>query len=168
MPDVLLPSPFEAYKGDKPYIFASYAHADGAEVFPELTYLHAKGYRIWFDEGINPGNEWPDEVAEALAGASHFLVFMSRNAVVSKNVRDEINYAINHQKQFLAVHIDEVELPPGLELRMGNNQGIMKYRLGPDSYKRKIEKALPPGLIGDAFESVELNFGKSEYLLLSA
>ncbi len=105
MPDVSLPAPFEAYSGDDPYIFVSYAHADGAMVFPELTYLHDQGYRIWFDEGIDPGNEWPDEVANALAGASYFIVFMSPNAIASKNVRDEINYAINHEKPFLAIHI---------------------------------------------------------------
>jgi hypothetical protein len=40
MPDVPLRAPFEAYTGREPYLFASYAHADGAIVFPELTSLH--------------------------------------------------------------------------------------------------------------------------------
>ena len=64
MPDAPLPAPFEAYVGDEPYLFASYAHLDGAVVFPELIYLRDQGYRVWYDEGIDPGNEWPEEVAK--------------------------------------------------------------------------------------------------------
>ena len=29
MPDVNLPSPFEAYAGEEPFVFVSYAHKDG-------------------------------------------------------------------------------------------------------------------------------------------
>ena len=32
--------PFPAYKGDEPYIFVSYAHADDALVYPEIRSLH--------------------------------------------------------------------------------------------------------------------------------
>ncbi len=31
--------PFQAYKGEDPYIFVSYAHADAALVYPELVRL---------------------------------------------------------------------------------------------------------------------------------
>ncbi len=98
MPSVDLPLPFEAYKGADPFVFVSYAHKDGIVVYPEIAWLHNAGYRIWYDEGIDPGNEWPDEVANALAKSSFFLVFISDSAVESRNVRNEINYALNKQK----------------------------------------------------------------------
>jgi len=147
MPDVALPAPFEAYTGKEPYLFASYAHVDGEIVYPELTYLHEQGYRIWYDEGIDPGNEWPEEVAKALASASHFIVFISPNAVNSRNVRNEINFAINNQKPFLAIYIKETELPPGLALRMGDIQAVMKYRMRIEMYHRKIGKTLPQNIL---------------------
>ena len=143
MPDVPLPAPFEAYTGREPYLFASYAHADGAIIYPELTYLRDQGYRIWYDEGIHPGSEWPEEVAKALAAASFFLVFISPAAVRSQNVRNEIHYALNNRKPFLAIHIEETQLPPGLELRMGDIHAIMKHRMSSDAYSRKIERTLP-------------------------
>jgi hypothetical protein len=66
--------------------------------------------------------------------------------VVSKNVRNEVNFAINHEKPFLAVHLQETALPRGLELRMGDIQAIMKYRMPDAQYRRKLYKSLPPGL----------------------
>ena len=39
--------PFQAYQGEDPYIFASYAHASDAVVYPDLDQLHNCGYRVW-------------------------------------------------------------------------------------------------------------------------
>ena len=58
--------PFPAYRGNETYIFISYAHADAQAVYKEITKFHRQGYRVWYDEGISPGNEWTDEIAEAL------------------------------------------------------------------------------------------------------
>jgi len=147
MSDVPLQAPFDAYMGKEPYLFVSYSHKDGEKVFPELARLHSLGYRVWYDEGIDPGSEWPEEVAVALEGASHFLVFISPNAVVSQNVRNEINFALNRQKPFLAIYVQETDLPPGLQLRMGDIQAIMRYRMSDDHYFRKMEKSLPATLV---------------------
>jgi hypothetical protein len=51
--------PFEAYTGDKPYIFISYGHRDSALVYPELQRLYDLGYRLWYDEGIDPATSGP-------------------------------------------------------------------------------------------------------------
>jgi len=147
MADTSLPPPFEADTGPLPYAFVSYAHRDAGGVFPEIARLHAQGYRIWYDEGIDPGNEWPEEIARALAGCSFFIVFVSPDAVRSQNVRNEINFALNKGKPFLAIHIAETALPSGLELRMGDIQAVMKYRMSEDSCCRKLEKVLPASLI---------------------
>ena len=138
--------PFEAYDGDEPFIFVSYSHKDCTLVYPEIARLHKLGFRIWYDEGIDPGNEWPEEVASALARSSFFLVFISTRAAVSKNVKNEINFAINHQKPFVAIHVEATNLPKGLELRMGDIQAILKYRMNADRFNRQMEKTLPQTL----------------------
>lgn len=55
--------PFPAYNVDQPYIFVSYAHDDAALVYPEMVRLKNQGFHVWYDEGINPGSSWDDEVA---------------------------------------------------------------------------------------------------------
>lgn len=134
--------PFEAYCGNDPYAFVSYAHRDHDLVFQLLNGLYGKDYRLWYDEGIDPGNEWAEEVARALNQCQFFLVFISPRSVGSRNVRNEINFALNHNKPFLAVHLEPTELPPGLELRISNIQAVMHYRMDSSSSYRKIQQVL--------------------------
>jgi hypothetical protein len=148
MPDVDLPIPFESYAGNEPYIFASYAHKDGQAVFPVLQALHREGYRVWYDEGIDPGNEWADEIGKWLELASVFLVFISKQSVNSRNVRNEISFALELDKRFLAIHIENTTLPRGLRLRMGDIQAIMKWRMTEDHFSRKVASTLPPAVCG--------------------
>lgn len=144
-----LQPPFEAYDGREPYLFVSYSHQDGGVVYPEIERLHGIGFRIWYDEGIDPGNEWPDEVAKALDRCSFFVVFISPRSVASKNVKNEIHFAINHQKPFVAIHLEETQLPSGLELRISDIQAILRYRMPAGRYYRQVEKALLQTLRGE-------------------
>jgi serine/threonine protein kinase len=143
-----IPTPFAAYLGDEPFVFVSYAHSDAAQVYPEITRLHQAGCRIWYDEGINAGQEWPDEVAGALERCTYFLVFLSPRAVESANVRDEIHFALTRSKPFLAVYLEETDLPKGLELRTGRIQAMHKFRMAEGRYHRLLERALPVHLFG--------------------
>jgi hypothetical protein len=141
LPSITEP-PFEAYSGLDPYLFVSYSHKDSSLVYQELNRLHQLNFRIWYDEGIDPGNEWPEEVALALKNCAFFLVFISENSIKSRNVINEINFAIKFLKPVLAIHIEETELPIGLELRIGDIQAILKWRMNEDRYKRQMEKSL--------------------------
>lgn len=137
-----LQPPFEAYRGPEPTIFISYAHKDAAMVYPEIHRLHQLGYHLWYDEGIDPGNEWPEEIAKALDSCHLFLAFLSNQSANSVNCRNEINYALNNKKQFLSIYLEDVTLPGGLALRVGDLQAVMKYRMDSESYARKMQKAL--------------------------
>lgn len=129
--------PFPAYRGEEPYIFISYAHVDQDLVFPIIKQFYDHGYHIWYDEGIAPGNEWTDEIADALAGASLFLVFMTPDSESSINCRDEINFAINDNMPFLAIHLKPTELTGGLKLRVGTKQAILKYNMSDEEFLYK-------------------------------
>lgn len=59
--------PFAAYTGDEPYIFVSYSHQDVDIVNPQITRLKDVGFNVWYDEGISPGTNWRDELAETLS-----------------------------------------------------------------------------------------------------
>jgi formylglycine-generating enzyme required for sulfatase activity len=141
-----LQPPFEAYDGSKPFLFVSYSHADIATVYPELSRLHNLGCRIWYDEGIVPTTEWPDSVAGALKGGHLFVVFLSPSAVASRNVRNEVNFAVKHSKRLLAIHVEETTLTAGLDLQIGSIQAIKKYWLTEEQYHRKLRSALPEDL----------------------
>ncbi|MDR0623665.1 MAG: TIR domain-containing protein [Treponema sp.] len=129
--------PFEAYRGKEPYIFVSYAHADSNRVFPILSEFHNTGFPVWYDEGIDPGNEWPEEIANALDKCSLFVVFISASSAASVNVRNEINFALSEKKPFIAVWLEDAVLTPGLKLQIGSKQAIMRFRMNPEDFNRK-------------------------------
>lgn len=134
--------PFPAYKGDEPYIFVSYAHDDAAEVYPEITGLKDQGFNVWYDEGINPGASWRDELALALTGCSAFLFYVTPRSVASGNCQREVNFCLSRERKILCVYLEEAQLPIGLELSLSDTQAIMRTDHNNDDYRAKLTDAL--------------------------
>ncbi len=134
--------PFPAYQGDDSYTFVCFSHADADVVYRELVWLRGQGCNIWYDEGITPGKEWTQELADAIEGADHFLFFVTPDAVQSKYCRDELNFARNRNKQLASVHLKQTLLTGGLELSMGSTQAILRYELSHADYLVKLQAAL--------------------------
>ncbi len=111
-----------AYEGKEPYVFASYSHKDTDRVLRLITLLKQKMCRIWYDDGLTPGESWNDDIARHLVGCSQFLVFISPHSVVSKYVLSEINYALAKNKNILPVILSKTTLPPGLEMMLSTIQ----------------------------------------------
>ena len=127
-----------AYEGKEPYIFVSYAHKDSAAVFHIVEQLNARGYRIWYDEGIEPGSEWPEYIANHLLGAEMVLSVLTPSAVNSVNCRREINFALSKNKPVLTIYMEDIELPVGLELQLSSQQSVLYYTY--DSEERFLDK----------------------------
>ena len=138
--------PIEAYSGNKPYIFASYSHKNIKEVFWCIKKLAESRYRIWYDEGIEPGNEWPEEVGRALTGCQLFMVFMSPAAMDSRNVRNEINFASSENKSMMVVMLQPAGLSEGMQLQIGTVQTVNKHEMTDTEFLEKMKKVLDPSL----------------------
>ena len=110
--------PFHSYTGDEPYLFVSYAHKDDERVYAILRALRDRRVRIWYDEGIEVGANWPQTVAEHLRGAETVVVFTSEQSAGSQNCRREINFGVSQRKKLLVVRLDESDLPPDMSLQL--------------------------------------------------
>ena len=150
--------PFDAYKGNAPYIFVSYAHKNSDIVYSHITRLHNEGFRIWYDEGIDPGTDWSDEIASALVNAEVFLVFISDAAIASHNVRKEIVFAIDQKKPMVCVHVEEIELPDGLRMQLGNIQALLENRFHDKEkfYERLFNSLLPEKTRGEERDALPI------------
>ena len=116
------------YHGNREYIFISYSHQDRDRVFPLLRAMADSGFRLWYDEGIDPGSEWPESIARHLENCAVCLAFLSENAVNSTNCRREINFAISRNKPFLSVLLEPVHMSSGMELQISSYQFLMLYK----------------------------------------
>jgi TolB-like protein len=137
-----LERPFEAYEGDEPYVFVCYSHDDKAFVYPELTRLRDSGVHIWYDEGISPGSEWSDALAQKIEGCVAFLYFITPRSVETEHCRREPNFAVSESRRVLAVHLVPTHLPGGLKLTLSNRQAILKYEESHSAYESKLARAI--------------------------
>ena len=126
--------PLKAYEGAEKYIFISYAHRDSNQVFPIMRKLQDEGYKIWYDDGIDPGNEWDDEIAEHIMASGLMLAFISENYINSENCKDELNFARDKKIDRILIYIEDTELPLGMQMRLKRQQSISYF-----SYEDKAD-----------------------------
>ena len=148
-----LSAPFDAYSGEGPYSFISYAHADKVSVFNAMRKLHQRGANIWYDEGIKPAGEWVEEIANAIKGSSLFIVFISPRSVDSRYVRSEVGYALSENKEILTVFVEETTLPAGLALCLQQFQSIF---LSEENWLEKAMEAISEKMDAPAVLKTEL------------
>lgn len=127
------------YSGYKNYIFVSYSHKDYKTVFSILSSLQREGYRIWYDEGINGGENWATIVGEKINHCTNFLLFSSENAVESFEISNEINAARMLKISPITVRIDEKMFPLGTEMYLSNYYNL---NFNADNFPSALRDAL--------------------------
>ena len=97
---------------------------------------------VWYDEGIPAAGEWLEEIAAAICDCCLFIVLVSPRSVLSQYVKNEILFALDKGRPFLAIHMENTGLPKGLELCMSGYQALPKYEMAEDRYERKLRNVL--------------------------
>jgi len=145
--------PFVPYQGPEDYIFVSYAHKDSPRVFDVIRCLHRQKYRVWYDQGIEIGADWPQVVAEKLLQSALVLIFISENALRSQNCRREIHYAVSQKKNMLVVFLDESALPADMAMQLSV---VPQLRFSDsEATAAALTPYLDEGLIGDGVTGYE-------------
>ena len=134
--------PFPAYSGNEPYVFVSYSHRNSSAVYPELVWLKESGFNIWYDEGIEAGTEWRDEIGKAIKNASLFLYFVSPESAQSENCRKEVSFADKEHIPIVAIYLKSTALPEGLDLTLSDRQAILKYEIPKQEYQQKLQSRI--------------------------
>ncbi|MBR5773715.1 MAG: toll/interleukin-1 receptor domain-containing protein [Clostridia bacterium] len=117
-----------SFKDNGNFIFISYSHKDSQKVMPIIELLTRNDFQVWYDAGIEAGTEWPYYIEEQLKKSRVVLVFMTPNTIESKNCRNEINFALNLDKEILIVYLEETELLRGMNLQLNSTQSLHKNR----------------------------------------
>jgi len=96
-------------------------------VYPIIQQMMNMGIRIWFDDAIAPGSQWPDYIAQHIDECDAFIAFVSKNYLASDNCKDELEYSRDLNKDRLLIYLEEVKLPSGMAMRMNRLQAINWY-----------------------------------------
>ena len=91
-------------------VFVSYARADKARVAPLVKAIEAKGWSVWWDPEITPGQEFDDKIDAELAAAIAVLVVWTPTSVTSRWVRGEAREAAD-RGILVPVRFERARLP---------------------------------------------------------
>jgi tetratricopeptide (TPR) repeat protein len=119
------------YNGNEPYVFVSYCHADSEFVRPIIQGLQDRGFRVWYDEGIEVGIAWAKYVGERLEQCSCVLAYVTSHFDDSHNCWQELDFAMEEKKQIVAIKVDGAhKLSAGMRMRLGSIQTMPFEKYG--------------------------------------
>jgi TIR domain len=96
--------------------FVSYSHDDSEFTIRLVQDLKAAGAGVWLDQlDIEPGQEWDTAIENALKQSPRTLLVLSPSSVKSRNVLNEINFALEEKKVIIPVLHRDCIIP--LQLR---------------------------------------------------
>ena len=91
-------------------VFVSYARSDKARVAPLVAAIVAKGWTVWWDPEITPGQEFDDQIDAEIDAAKAVMVVWTPTSVASRWVRGEAREAADGNK-LVPVRFDKARLP---------------------------------------------------------
>jgi tetratricopeptide (TPR) repeat protein/TolB-like protein len=92
-------------------VFVSYASPDRERVLPIVRALEHRGWSVWWDRELLPGDTWPAAIERQLERARCVVVCWSKHSIESSWVRLEANRA-RQRANLLPVQLDETLPPP--------------------------------------------------------
>jgi len=111
-------------------VFVSYARSDKARVAPLVAAIEAKGWSVWWDPEISPGQEFDDQIDTELVAAKAVLVVWTPVSVVSRWVRGEARDAAE-RGILVPIRFEQARLP--IDVRAIHTTDLDNWREDPDS-----------------------------------
>lgn len=131
----------------KPYIFVSYCHKNTPQVCKLLKLMKDNHFRFWYDEGIASGAEWGDVLYERITNCTQFVCFLTKDAVQSAHVKNEVHIASKYGRRILPVFLDDVELRGALELSLDRQQSLVSTHYEETEFYQRLCAVLDPQAI---------------------
>ena len=130
---------FRAYEGNEPYLFISYSHRDEKIVFDVMNRLDKEKYRMWYDDTMEVGEDFREELRVKIENCFAFIIFISESAMNSKYCGMEIITAFKNNKRIYPIYVDDdVQIPEVLKLILENLQHVRG--LGVDDNQKYVDK----------------------------
>ncbi len=127
----------------RPTIFVSYAHQDADFANRLIADLDANGHACWIDTSdIKGGDEWIITIAEGISDSYAFVVIVTRTALESRWVRDEILWARTENKPIIPLIWENVLRDKRFFL-LNSYQGVTLFDSDYAAALPKLLRALP-------------------------
>ena len=109
-------------------VFVSYARVDKARVAPLVAAIEARGWSVWWDPEITPGQEFDDQIDAEIDAAKAVLVVWTPTSVTSRWVRGEAREAAE-RGILVPVRFEKARLP--MDVRAIHTTDLDEWRENP-------------------------------------
>jgi tetratricopeptide (TPR) repeat protein len=146
--------PFEAYEGDEPFIFISYAHDDAPRVYPLIKALYESGWDMWYDEGIRITERYLPVIAHHVYRCSALVLMLTNRCLERPFVMNyELEYALRRGIPIIPVLLEELkdeirskETIEGLTKTAVASNGLLERVSAIGLSNRGSRTAIPPAI----------------------
>lgn len=115
------------YEGNEPYLFFSYCRLNADSVYPIIERMASEGFRIWYDNGIHPGDDWPEVIADHINRCAACVAAVSEEFAGSHNCKNEMNYVVGREMVFVPIIMTDFVMTPGMKFMLAGSQYIRKF-----------------------------------------
>ncbi len=116
------------------HVFISYSRRDSEYVRHLKEYLNENGLQAWIDDQIEHGDQWFNNINQAIKNSAAFLIIMSPEAEQSEWVQKEILLAKRYRKPMFPLLLRGEEIPILIDLQFADvRNGEMP---SPDFHRR--------------------------------
>ena len=133
-----------------PYYFVSYSTEDSARVAEYCLRMRKDNLPLWYDHGIEHGEDFDRIISEHIRFCEAVLLFMSKTPLGKEDtfVRKEFNIARKRGKPIHVIYIDPItidDVPVQYDLwweELSRIQGVIAYKMGIEQTVEEIYKAI--------------------------
>ena len=92
--------------------FISYSRNDSKFASFLESELQRRGYFLWRDvTDLKAAQNWEKMINRAIEICSHFIIILSQNSIISKEVKRELSTALNLNRPIIPILIEDCEIP---------------------------------------------------------
>lgn len=107
------------------YLFLSYSSKDATAIEQLSGQLTQLGIDVWLDRyRLRGGDQWREEIVEAIKGCDRFLIALSDTSIRSTNVRKELDLAEEYRKPVIPIVLMKTTVPSEMEYQLVGTQWI--------------------------------------------
>lgn len=134
----------DSYEGSEPYLFVSYSHRDVKVVNEVLKKIDKEKFRLWYDDTMEIGDDFREELRSRIENCSAILLFISNSSMNSKYCGMEIITAFKYNKRIYPIYLEEnVDVPPIISMILDNLQHVKSEVINTNKYITKLISSLP-------------------------
>ncbi len=112
-------------EGSTWHLFLSYAAADRERALAVADALQDAGVPVWIDRrGIGGGELWAAEITAAIRNCAALALLCTSTSVRSRNVRQEVQLAWDHDRPILPLLLEPVQFPDEIAYFLQGRQWI--------------------------------------------